>query len=50
MTFRTFVLTSTAEAPLSWYLTDRDAELLHNALASRSNQKLLGQIERLLKE
>jgi tetratricopeptide (TPR) repeat protein len=48
--FRTFVLTSTAAAPLSWYLTDRDTALLEKALESPANQKRLGQIERLLKE
>jgi len=48
--FRTFVLTSTAAAPLSWYLTDRDTKLLENALRSKRNQTQIGQIARLLKE
>ena len=48
--FRTFVLTSTAAAPLSWYLTDRDTKLLENALHSKRNQTQIGQIARLLKE
>ncbi len=48
--FRTFVLTSTAAAPLSWYLTDRDTKLLEKALRSKRNQTQIGQIARLLKE
>ena len=48
--FRTFILTSKAAAPLSWYLTDRDADMLEEALKSPENQKRLAQIERLLNE
>ena len=53
--FRTFVLTSTAAAPLSWTLTERDRQLLEDALNdgsknSQRNQRQIGQIARLLNE
>ena len=53
--FRTFVLTSTAAAPLSWYLTERDKRLLKDAPLndsrnSKRNQRQIGQIVRLLNE
>ncbi len=48
--FRNFILTSRAAAPLSWYLTDRDAALLDASLKTDVNQKRLGQIVRFLNE